>query len=221
MAKKYTKKQIISLTEEFVYKTMKDINTDVHGFRHVDRVRKWALKIGRAEGDVDLFLLEVSALLHDIGRVNETKKINHYITGEKAARNFLKQLDYFSKEEVDRICAAVYGHGPGGKDRMIKILQDADLLDASGAAVIGRTFSFFADKPFYIDRNSFIFSNWTLAKTEKSYNTRPWARSVVDSLVYAYHLSKKCHTKTAKRIAGKNRSILKDYIKKLKEEMFN
>jgi uncharacterized protein len=218
--KKYTKKQVIASTEKYVSAAMKNINIDVHGYGHVDRVRKWALKIGKAEGGVDLFLLEMSALLHDIGRVDETKKVNHYLTGAKAARKYLDQLGYFSKEEIAVISKAVLGHGTGKGGRVAKIIRDADMLD-SGAVGIGRAFSFFANKPFYIGRKSFDFSNWTPKKTEGKYDTRPWEQSVVDSLMFVYHNDKKCRTETAKKIVKKNSEFLRKFIKKFESEIFN
>jgi len=219
--KKYTKKQVIALTEKYVSGAMKNINTDVHGYRHVDRVRRWALKIGRAEGGVDLFLLEMAALLHDIGRVNETKKVNHYVAGEKAAGKFLLKLDYFSPKEIKIISKAVYGHGPGGKEPMIKILQDADRMDLWGAVAVARTFAFMFDRSFYINGNSFDFRNWTPEKTRGKFKGRPWMKSVVDCLIFNYNLQKDLNTKSAQRMATKKLSIIKRFIIDLEKETIN
>ena len=38
-----------------------------HGFKHVKRVRNWALLIAKKEGYKDLEMVEAAALLHDIG----------------------------------------------------------------------------------------------------------------------------------------------------------
>lgn len=213
------KKKIIKKVEEYASKTMDSLNNEAHGFPHVDRVRKWALKIAKEEGGVDLFLLETSALLHDVGRVKESKTVDHYEAGEKIARKFLQKLNYFSPSEIDLICRGVYYHGEGNQEKLVQILKDADILDLLGAIAVARAFSHHHNKPYY-DRkkNSFYFKQWSKEEIKKVVKQRPWNKSVVDNLVFNLSVCRQIKTKTAKRIAREKYKYLKNFVKQLKKE---
>jgi len=71
---------------------MQNLPPNIHDYKHVDRVRKWAVKIARAEKK-DVFLAEMAALLHDVGRAKEKPpKILHADIGAKMAYNFLTKI---------------------------------------------------------------------------------------------------------------------------------
>jgi hypothetical protein len=59
----------IQQIEEYVRQTMAGVaGSDLeigHDFKHVDRVRRWALEIAEEEGYADLERVEAAALLHD------------------------------------------------------------------------------------------------------------------------------------------------------------
>ena len=114
-----TKKQIIKKTEEYVKKCMKNLPPNVHDFKHVDRVRKWAIKIAKAEKK-DIFLAEMATLLHDIGRAKENPpKILHANIGAKMTYQFLTKNKLVSEEEAKQITYAVANHGRGGKGWLV------------------------------------------------------------------------------------------------------
>ena len=46
-------KTAVKQVEEYVRKTMKDL-VNHHDFKHVDRVRNWALQIAKEEGYVEM-----------------------------------------------------------------------------------------------------------------------------------------------------------------------
>ncbi len=142
-----TKQQVLKKIENYVINVMKPVKEESHGFRHVDRVRKWALKIGKIEGGVDLFLLEVAALMHDIGRADESANYKHFTIGEKMAREYLPKIKYFTPKQINLLCRAISKHGRGDKSKFIKILQDADRMDGFGAILIARVFSQLYNKP--------------------------------------------------------------------------
>lgn len=213
------KKEILKKVEDYVKKAMKQLNNEAHGFFHVDRVRKWALKIAKEEGGVNLFLLEVAALLHDIGRVKESKTVDHYEAGEKIARKFLQELNYFSPSEIDLICRGVYLHGEGGKEKLVQILKDADIMDLLGAVAVARAFSFHHDKPHYDrEENSFEFKQWSQEEIKRVVKQRPWDKSVVDNLIFNLSVYQYINTKTAKRMAREKFEYLKNFVKQLKKE---
>lgn len=213
-----TKQQVLKKIESYVINVMRPVKEESHGFRHVDRVRKWALKIGRLEGGVDLFLLEVAALLHDIGRVDETASYKHYAVGEKMARQFLPKLKYFNPKQINIICQAVKKHGQGDKSKLIKILQDADRMDGFGAILVGRVFSQLYNKPHYIDKSSFKIKKYSQHYITKNYKLSPWDRSAIDSIILSFSIYDHINTQSAKKFAKQEIEFLKKFIQQFKKE---
>ena len=118
-----------------------------HGPDHTERVHQTALHIG-CMMEADLEVLSASALLHDIGRTEESArqgKICHAEYGAKIARKLLGELD-FEAPRIEKICHCIATHrfrGTAVPESMeAKILFDADKLDSIGAIGIGRAFLF-------------------------------------------------------------------------------
>lgn len=118
-----------------------------HGWDHVQRVYDLCLKIGRKEG-ADQTVLGLAALLHDIGRKEETVskgKVCHARLGAEKAEQILSRFALPSslKREV-LIC--IRSHRFRGKQvpqtLEAKVLFDADKLDSIGAVGVGRAFLF-------------------------------------------------------------------------------
>ena len=114
---------------------------DGHGFDHVDRVYRLALKISEGE-DVDLDIVRAAVLLHDVARKNEALNgVCHAEEGARMTPGILKELG-FPDEKIDAVIYAVSVHrsssGISPKTREAEILQDADRLDALGAVIIIR-----------------------------------------------------------------------------------
>lgn len=120
-----------------------------HGFDHVDRVYKLALKISANE-NVDMDIVRAAALLHDIARNKEKEglvvgpgryDICHAKEGAKMAIEILKEVA-FPERKIDAVAHAIavhrYSKGLKAESREAEILQDADRLDALGAIVIVR-----------------------------------------------------------------------------------
>lgn len=213
-----TKKKILQKIEAYVRKEMAKVKEESHGIKHVERVLKWALKIGKLEGNINLFLLEVAVLLHDVGRAKETQKISHAVMSERMVRKFLLSLNYFSKEDIDSVCRSIGEHSRGGESRLTKILQDADRMDMWGAIAVARTFSHRYNYPYYIDRDSFKLKNLSEDEIEKKYRQGIWEKSCVDGLVNNLSIYNYLNTKTAKKMAKNKVEYLKKFIKQLKKE---
>ena len=116
-----------------------------HGFDHTQRVCNNALKI--SDEYVDLDVVQVSALLHDIARHKEDigEVECHAIEGAKMAEEILKELD-FPEDKIPFVVEAIKAHryskGIKAETREAEILQDADRLDALGAICVARVFSY-------------------------------------------------------------------------------
>jgi len=118
-----------------------------HGPDHSERVLATVLTIGRQMG-ARLTILAAAALLHDIGRREESLSrgaICHARRGAELAAPLLQQLGY-PAEAIAAICECIRSHRFRGADQPesleAKILFDADKLDSIGAIGIGRAFLF-------------------------------------------------------------------------------
>lgn len=118
-----------------------------HDGDHTERVLRLALRIGRRE-KADLGVLELAALLHDIGREEEDRtrgRVCHGRVGAALARRILQ--DYGCEPALVRaVTGAIRTHRfrRGGTPRSLeaRVLFDADKLDSIGAVGIGRAFLF-------------------------------------------------------------------------------
>jgi len=134
---------ILKLKKEIKHRFKSDIS---HGFDHTERVYNTALGLAKNK-KVDLDVVEISALLHDIARNKEERnsKICHAKEGAKMAQQILKKY-HLSKEKVTNIAHCIETHRYSKKltPKTIEaqIIQDADRLDAIGAISIARVFAY-------------------------------------------------------------------------------
>jgi uncharacterized protein len=143
---------MIQVTENFVRTELSEESTG-HDWFHVDRVRKNALNIWKEEKSGDPFIIEMSALLHDISdeKLNENTK-----KGEEKLASFLQtiNLSTMDRQYITQIIESISFKG-GRKIALpsieAKIVQDADRLDAIGAIGIARAFAYGGKKgqPIY------------------------------------------------------------------------
>jgi len=116
-----------------------------HDWRHIDRVRTNALRIGREEG-AHLEIVELGALLHDVA---DHKFHNGDDTiGPQIAKEWLESLHApeWVCDAVVEIVRSVSFKGADVADTSTsleaKVVQDADRLDAMGAIGIARAFAY-------------------------------------------------------------------------------
>jgi len=135
------KEEIIKSVEEFVRSTM-DGHDSGHQWAHIERVVRLSLHICDCEKKGDRFTIELAALLHDVG----DHKFNTHdgpaeidrllgilgVSGEIIREViFINRNISFSKGSVGEV-----------KSDELKIVQDADRLDAMGAIGIARAFNY-------------------------------------------------------------------------------
>ncbi|MFX1566872.1 MAG: HD domain-containing protein [Promethearchaeota archaeon] len=122
---------------------------DIHGFLHTERILNLCLHIGKNLG-ANLLILEIAALLHDIGRNNKrikTSNKNHAELSSEIASKFLNSYNFeLSQEDFKNIIHTISSHSFSNNSNPqtleAQILSDADKLDALGAIGLYRTIGF-------------------------------------------------------------------------------
>ena len=123
-----------------------------HDFSHAERVYRLAGRIAAAE-NADLFIVRMAALLHDIGRAEESKDGDsgdiHEEIGVRMAGPILESLDiHGEKKEAILHAIATHRHRRGEEPRTIeaRCLYDADKLDSLGAVGIARSYLWLGER---------------------------------------------------------------------------
>lgn len=205
------KQKILSETVNFVHKTLKGDATG-HDWYHIERVWKMAKYIAQKEKNVDLFVIELAALLHDIAdwkfqSGDDTKS-------SEVSEEWLEKLGVDKKtiNHVSEIAHHISFKGAKVKNEIKtkegEIVQDADRLDALGAIGIARTFATGGKfgRPIY-DPNVKPILHTTFEQYKKSGNF---------SINHFYEklllLKDMMNTKTGKKLAEKRHKFLEDYL---------
>lgn len=135
---------VILKAEKFMLQLNKDSAHDRH---HIYRVLNLALNIAESEEEVDLNVLIISCLLHDIGREEQYKnpKLCHAEAGAKKAYDFLIKEGVKDSDAI-AVKSAIESHRFRSKHIPTtieaKILFDADTIDAIGAIGIARSLQY-------------------------------------------------------------------------------
>ncbi len=117
-----------------------------HRRDHLDRVRRRALKLARSipEGEIDLEVLSMAALLHDVDQPYHDKK-GHVTRSLEKAEKILRDLGY-PEDKRPWVLEAIAEHSSEDESSQssleAKLLFDADKLDGLGAIGIARVFAF-------------------------------------------------------------------------------
>ena len=137
-----TMEVILERVRSFVLAAMEE-NDPAHDARHVQRVVKTAMQICRAYPEANLFRTQLLAWLHDM---NDDKLDSNMGIG--AVAEFLRSVGTPEADSAFVVAGMPYisyrKHPKLGADipLEIRIVQDADRIDAMGAVGIARTFSY-------------------------------------------------------------------------------
>lgn len=208
---------IIEKTREYVRKTLEGEGSG-HDWWHIHRVCKNALHIAEHEKPVDLLVVELAALLHDIA---DWKFNGGDVTvGSKIAREWLEKFN-ISIEVINHVCEIIEEtsfKGAGVKFKMKTkegmIVQDADRLDAIGAIGIARTFAYGGSKGREIyNPNSKVENHETFEQYQKS--SGPTVNHFYEKLLLLKDLM---NTSTAKQIAQQRHQYMEQYLEEFYQE---
>lgn len=137
-------KNIIDNTVAFVKEKLEGAEAG-HDWFHIERVWKLSKKIAQEE-DCNHYVVELAALLHDIAdpkfhNGDETlalKVSREFLESQNTPENIIEQVLFIIKN----ISFKNRGEASENFPIELKIVQDADRIDAIGAIGIARTFNF-------------------------------------------------------------------------------
>ena len=204
------KLSIIEKTIEFVKSTLADAEGG-HDWWHVYRVWKAAKHIAQFE-DVDMFIVELGALLHDIAD-SKFHDGNEEI-GPKKAREFLL-LEGLSDEIITHVQNIINNISfKGGKlpqkfkSPELDVIQDADRLDALGAIGIARAFNYGGHKGRTI-YNPEITPDLNMSKEQYKKGDAPTLNHFYEKLLL---LKDRMNTNTGKKLANERHEFILAYL---------
>lgn len=212
---KQTEIEIIDKSILFAKKKMRKLPPS-HGWDHVQRVLALSERIARIE-NANIFIVKVSAVLHDIAREIEDKsdgKICHADLGSKIAYDFLieERLNEYQTNIISQ-CIKTHryrnNHAPSTIEA--KILYDADKLDSIGAIGIGRAFLFSGEIGAKLHNTGADIGS-TKPYTEEDTAFREY-------IVKLGHLNQRMLTTEGKRLAQGRHDFMSVFFKRLQSEI--
>ncbi len=209
-------KQVIINTIDFVKSTLKNAEGG-HDWFHILRVWNNAKLIAKSE-NVDLFVVELGALLHDIA----DSKFNNgdETVGPKIAREFLEsqKVNKAIIAHVENIITNISFKGGNFKQSFnspeLQVIQDADRLDAIGAIGIARCFNYggFKNRTLY---NPEIKPKLNQTKEEYKHSKAPTINHFYEKLLL---LKDRMNTKTGKKIAEERHVYMEVFLQQFYDE---
>jgi uncharacterized protein len=188
-----------------------------HDWSHIYRVWNTAKHLAQHE-EVDLFVVELGALLHDIA--DSKFHGGDEEIGPRKAREFLQTLQV--EETVITHIENIITHisFKGGKlpqqfkSPELDVIQDADRLDALGAVGIARTFNYGGHKGRSI-YDPDIRPNLNLSKEEYKNSDAPTLNHFYEKLLL---LKDRMNTQTGRKMAEERHAFMVAYLDQFYKE---
>jgi uncharacterized protein len=211
-----TTKEILEKSEAFVRQELEGAEAG-HDWWHIDRVRNLALHIGKAEV-VDLFIVELGALLHDIA--DSKFHGGDELKGPEKAKQFLDscnlaagQVEHILKI-IEHISYRKSLDGSNFSSPELAVIQDADRLDAIGAIGIARAFNYggYKNRIFYDPA----------IPPEQHLNSASYKNSAAPTINHFYEklllLKDKLNTATGRVMAQQRHEFMEAYLEQFYKE---
>jgi len=216
------RQEIIKKTELFVKGTLSKDSTG-HDWWHIHRVRNLAKRIAKEE-EADVFIVELAALLHDIGDYKFFQ--GNEKVGEMKVREWLSSLE-ISPSLIDKIVEITsqisFMHTLPDKGKRknkknsaaltisqeLMAVTDADRLDAMGAIGIARAFTYggFFNRPIY---DPAIKPSKSITREEYKTTEAPSINHFYEKLL---KLKDMMYTKLGRKMAKRRHRFLNLYLK--------
>jgi uncharacterized protein len=202
---------LIQRTTTFVQDTLADAEGG-HDWFHIDRVFKLAMHIGEVEGTVDMEVVALGALLHDIA--DSKFHDGDEEIGPKTARAFLETeaVQEVTIAHVENIIRHISFKGSFEGQQWsspeLAVVQDADRLDALGAVGIARTFNYGGHKGRAL-YDPAVPPNLSMTKEEYKKSTAPTFNHFYEKL---FLLKDLMNTKTGKAMAQERHDFMQQFV---------
>ena len=209
---------IIDKTIKYVQQSFQNAEGG-HDWWHTHRVYVNAKKIAESEIDIDIDVVLLAALLHDIADSkfhNGDEEI-----GPETARKFLAS-EGFDNQKLEHVVSIIKnisfkgGHSKRTfNSKELDIVQDADRLDAIGAIGIARVFNFggFKGNEIY---NPEIKPNLEMTKEEYKKGRQPSINHFYEKLLLLKDLM---NTKTGRQMAQERHEFMLKYLEQFYREV--
>jgi len=189
-----------------------------HDWFHIERVWKLSKHIGETEGNVNMTIIELGALLHDIA--DSKFHDGDEEIGPKTARQWLESqsVEATLVEQVENIIRHISFKGSlEGQQWMspeLAVVQDADRLDGMGAIGIARTFNYggYKGRALYDPAQP---PKLDMTKEEYKSSTSPTLNHFDEKLLL---LKDKMNTRTGKQMAEERHQYMLDYLEQFHAE---
>ena len=210
--------EIINQTIQFVKITLQGAEGG-HDWFHIERVWKNAKLIAKEE-NVDLFIVELGALLHDIADAKfydgdesiGPKKAKEFLTSiginETIIQHIVNIIDNISYKNSLESSSKKFN------SKELDVIQDADRLDAIGAIGIARAFNYggFKNREIY---NPKISTDLNLSKEAYKKSNAPTINHFYEKLLL---LKDKMNTNSGKQLAEKRHAFMEQYLNQFYKE---
>jgi len=207
---------IIQKTTDFVKGVLSDAEGG-HDWWHIYRVWKLSKHIAKTE-NVDMFIVELGALLHDIA--DPKFHGGDEEIGPRKAREFLSSLNVDEDViiHVENIITNISfkggKHAQKFRSPELDVVQDADRLDAIGAIGIARAFNYggYKGREIY---NPNIKPNLNMTKEEYKNSNAPTLNHFYEKLLL---LKDRMNTKTGKSMAEHRHKFMEQFLDEFYKE---
>jgi uncharacterized protein len=217
-----TDSEIVEETIIFVKETLQNAEGG-HDWFHIQRVFNNSMLIAKDEDGLNLLVVSLGALLHDIAdaKFNDGDES----LGPKMAEYFLLSLGV-PKRTINHVTNIIkYSSFKAGltngkmkkklfSSKELKVVQDADRLDAIGAIGIARAFNYggFKNRALY---DPSIAPNLEMTKEEYKKSEAPTLNHFYEKLLL---LKDKMNTETGKRLAEERHQYMIDFLEQFYQE---
>ena len=210
--------EYIERTIEFVKEKLQGAEAG-HDWWHIERVYRNSLLIAKTE-QVDRLVVSLAALLHDIA--DSKFHDGDESLGPTIAEEFLNTLG-LDQTRIDKVVDIIrnisFKNSLSKKDvptksEELKVVQDADRLDAIGAIGIARAFNYggFKNRIFYDPE---IEPNLKMTKEEYKKSNGPTINHFYEKLLI---LKDQMNTPTAMVLAEERHEFMLEYLKRFFQE---
>lgn len=210
------KDKIIEKTVQYVQSVLENAEGG-HDWFHIYRVWKMSLHIAAKE-NADLFTVQLGALLHDIAdsKFNDGDEE----VGPEKAKRFLNELSLDSEtiNHIDAIIRNISFHKTFEEKKFdsleLRVIQDADRLDAIGAIGIARAFNYGGHKNFKL-YDPTITPEQYLDKESYKKSDAPTINHFYEKL---FLLKDMMNTQTAKKLAEERHAYMESFVDQFMNE---